>query len=287
MSLIKNPLLVPILSCPDCGGELQPGQATLTCTVCGLAVPVQEGIPVFTGTPETIQPWERIERGPLQGTPWRRANWRWLDDLVQRAPADTLFLDVGCGHGDFRDIFAGKQYIGLDVVPYPEVDITCDMTQRVPFKSGSVDTVVLMNVLEHVYAAEQLLSTLVRMLKVGGEVWAAVPFMLKIHQAPHDFARFTPYALRRMAENAGLAVQDLQGFYDPAFQLKDALGTVWAHALPPRSSLRGLLARAAVFGTQRMANLLSLLLPKGMQAEPLETGNPAPMGFMMVLKKNE
>ena len=282
---MKNPFLSQVLVCPACGGSLKTGENTLMCSSCAQEYPVRDGIPLFTPTPETLEPWERVERGPHQGTPWRRENWRWLNGLVQAAPADALFLDVGSGHGDFQDIFSGRPYIALDIVPYPEVDIACDLTQAVPFRAGSFSVIVMMNVLEHVYEAERLLTRLADLLKPGGEIWLAVPFLLKVHQAPYDFARYTPFALRQIAANAGLTVKDLQGFYDPVFQVNDALGNLWQNALPPRSSPRGLAARLAVFIAQRVINLLGRLLPKGSSVDPDKTANPAAMGYLAVFQK--
>jgi SAM-dependent methyltransferase len=282
---MKNPLLSQVLVCPTCGGSLKTGENTLTCASCGQEYPVREGILLFTPTPETLEPWERVERGPRQGTPWRRENWRWLNGLVQAAPEDALFLDVGSGHGDFQDIFNGRPYIALDIVPYPEVDIACDLTQAVPFRAGSFSVIVMMNVLEHVYEAERLLTRLAGLLKPDGEIWLAVPFLLKVHQAPYDFARYTPFALRQMAANAGLTVKDLQGFYDPVFQVNDALGNLWENALPPRTGPRGLAARLAVFLAQRAINMLGALLPKGSSMNPDKTANPAAMGYLAVLQK--
>lgn len=285
MASLKNPYLAEILACPECASDLHFAETKLTCQKCAFSVPIKAGIPLFTQTPETLQPWQRVERGPQQGTPWRQANWRWLEGLVRSAPEDALYLDIGCGHGDFQQIFEGRRTIGLDIVPYPEVDIACDLTQCVPFKTGSVERVVMMNVLEHVYAAENLLTRLATLLKSDAEIWMAVPFMLKIHQEPYDFARYTPYALQNIAAHAGLRIERMHGFYEPVFQLKDALGTVWAHALPPRRNLRSIFARAAIFIIQLFSSLLGRLLPKGELADPLTAKNPAAMGFMLILKK--
>jgi len=282
---MKNPLLSRVLICPACGGSLHTYNQTLKCASCALEVPIEDGIPLFTPTPETLEPWERVERGPNQGTPWRRENWRWLNSLVQASQPETLFLDVGSGHGDFQDIFSGRQYIALDIVPYAEVDIACDLTRVVPFRSASFDVIVMMNVLEHVYEAQGLLTRLADLLKANGEIWLVVPFLLKLHQAPHDFARYTPFALRQMAAQAGLSIRHLKGFYDAVFQVNDALGNLWAYALPPRSSLRGLVARLGVFFAQRHINLLGALLPKGTSVDADKSANPAPIGYLAVFKK--
>ena len=69
-----------------------------------------------------------------------------------------------------------------------------------------------MNVLEHVFDGAGLLAALSRLLEPGGELLVAVPFLLKVHQAPVDYARYTHFALRRLGEGAGLETELLEGF---------------------------------------------------------------------------
>lgn len=42
-----DPALLEILVCPDCHGDLRAAAEELECQGCGLAYPVQEGIPVL------------------------------------------------------------------------------------------------------------------------------------------------------------------------------------------------------------------------------------------------
>lgn len=42
-----DPKLLDILACPGCRSSLREGDATLTCTGCGLVYPVRDGIPVL------------------------------------------------------------------------------------------------------------------------------------------------------------------------------------------------------------------------------------------------
>ena len=143
--------LLPLLVCPNCSGELKENAARLVCASCSHSYALEAGIPIFSQPPENLQPSAKIERGPQIGTPWRQANWRFLQEQTQRLDAQALLLDVGAGRGDFADLFDGRRTIALDIYPYPEVDLVCDLTQVVPLKAASFDAIFLMNVLEHVF----------------------------------------------------------------------------------------------------------------------------------------
>ncbi len=278
--------LLSLLECPECRHALvENASGGLECEKCHHPVKMAKGIPVFTDVPLTIEPWEKVERGPNQGTAWRRANWMFLQNQVAGLPVGAKILDIGAGHGDFADIFAGLKYFSLDIVPYPEVDLVADLGQDNPFKDGVFDALVLMNVLEHVYESRNLLQSLHRVLKPGGNVIFTVPFLLKVHQAPFDFYRYTPHAIEKMASEAGFQVESLQGYYDPQYLLNESLGNVWQFSIQSQSKLKQILAKIMVAVTQHMVNDLGLLTRKGFIADYKSQPNPAPVGYLVVLRK--
>ncbi len=281
-----NRELLELLLC-DCGGAYREEEESLACPSCGRRVPLRDGIPLFTPPPGEIHPSAKVARGPNLGTPWRRANWRFLAAEVARVPADALILDVGAGRGDFAAALGGHRTLALDVYPYPEVDLVADLTRVNPFRPASVDVIVLLNVLEHVYDARGLLATLATILKPGGRLLLAVPFLVKIHQAPLDFVRYTHYALERMAADAGFAVERLEGYYNPVFLLDEGLGNLrWAVMRElPRPRRVGLKLVLAGFAAGRWA-LTRLLGEAAARAIPLdETYSQSPTGYQAVLRK--
>lgn len=72
-----------------------------------------------------------------------------------------------------------------------------------PYADGSVDTVVLANVLEHIYDHQFLLKEICRTLKPGGKLVGFVPFWIGYHADPRDYFRYTHEALARMFADAG------------------------------------------------------------------------------------
>ncbi len=67
-----------------------------------------------------------------------------------------------------------------------------------PYDDGSVDTVLLCNVLEHIYNHKFLLSECRRVLSKNGKLLGFVPFMVGYHPDPHDFFRYSNEALERL-----------------------------------------------------------------------------------------
>lgn len=278
--------LLALMECPKCHSDLlENGKEGLVCSKCNYSAKMSEGVPVFTDVPLTIEPWEKVERGPNKGTAWRRSNWQFLQAQVAALPAGSRILDIGAGHGDFADIFAGRDYYALDIVPYPEVDLVADLGQDNPFKTNCFDALVLMNVLEHVYESRGLLGSLNRILRPKGRVIFTVPFLLKVHQAPFDFYRYTPHAIEKMAVEASFEVESLQAYYDPQYLLNESLGNVWQYSIQPQSKIKQFLAKVMVAVTQHMINDLGRVTRKGFIAEVKSQPNPAPVGYLVVLRK--
>jgi SAM-dependent methyltransferase len=284
MNLKKE--LLDLMECPKCRASLLEKEGVgLVCSKCGYTAKSLEGIPLFTDIPQTIQPWEKVERGPEKGTAWRKSNWKFLNQVVSDLPAEHKILDVGAGHGDFADIFVGRKYYSLDIVPYLEVDLVADLGETNPFKDGTFNAVVLMNVLEHVYESRRLIKSITRILAPDGIVVLTVPFLLKVHQAPFDFSRYTPYFIGNMAAEAGLQVESLQGYYDPQYLLNESLGNVWQYSIDSQPKWKQFFAKVMVAVAQHMINDLAMVTRKGFTAPVQSQSNPAPVGYLVVLRK--
>jgi SAM-dependent methyltransferase len=277
--------MTDLIVCPDCKGPFTKEATRWHCPRDGYEVPLYEGKPVFTEMPKTAHVYAKVERGPNQGTAWRRANWKFLQEQVSGLDANALILDVGAGHGDFARIFAGRNYFAVDIIPYPEVDLACDLGACIPFKENSFDALVLMNVLEHVYHYHKLLDALYYLLKPGGSLILTVPFMIKIHQAPFDFQRYTHYSLEQMAREHGFEVALLEGYYDPIFSIGEATRNFRFWVLPKLSRPARWLGRAILILIEGLVTLLKPLVGDGYVKPPEAAKNPAAVGYHLVLKK--
>jgi SAM-dependent methyltransferase/uncharacterized protein YbaR (Trm112 family) len=280
-----NQTLLSLICCDRCGHELAEQDEALCCENCGRRVPVQDGVPVFTPAPEGLQPSEKLMRGPEMGTPWRRANWRFLAGQAAALEPGAIILDVGAGRGDFAGLFQGRNYLALDVYPYPEVDIACDLTQCNPFREAGFDAILLMNVLEHVYDTNALLSALAAMLKPGGALICAIPFLVKMHQEPVDYVRYTHYTLERLGPQHGLRPELLEGFYDPISLLGEGMGNLKWAVLPEVRGLRHYAGRILLAWMEIMASALGRLTGPGDVKPPQAARSHSPTGYHVVYRK--
>jgi SAM-dependent methyltransferase len=141
-----------------------------------------------------------------------------LDTLtVERAVQDYStrltgrLLEIGCGLSPYRDLFraTATRYVASDIDPSASLpEVVCDGA-RLAFQSGSFDSVLCTQVLEHVPEPVRVLGEIARVLRPGGTVLLTVPLNSGVHGPPHDYFRFTEFGLRRLCEQAGLAVEEL------------------------------------------------------------------------------
>ena len=78
-------------------------------------------------------------------------------------------------------------------------------TDALPHGSNTVDTVILCNVMEHIYNYRHLLAEIKRILKTDGQLIGFVPWWVGYHPDPHDYFRYTHEALERIFRDAGFS----------------------------------------------------------------------------------
>ncbi len=273
--------------CPQCYGSLNISNDQAVCEKCGLAYPARNGAIIFSEPPENIHPSEYRERGKGKDTAWRKANGLFLEKQLRKITKDSLILDVGAGWGDSLSFYAEFPHILVDIYPYPEVDVVCDLTRVNPFRKSSIDIILLMNVLEHVKLPLVLLRSMHEILKPGGKILIAIPFYLKIHQAPLDFQRLTHYALCDMSERAGYSVEFIEGFYDPCGVIDESLRYYRFWGMREQKWLQQKFSRVVLVLMHWMIKLLRNSKTRSYLADPYETEYPAPTGYQVVLIKGK
>ncbi len=112
--------------------------------------------------------------------------------VLDRVKEGSTVIDVGSGPERL-----GKEFVNVDVFPFPEVDIVSDATQ-LPFKSDSIDAAVSESLFEHVPDAYKVAREMVRVVKPGGYIYVSAPFMHPYHASPDDFNRWTTSGLKHM-----------------------------------------------------------------------------------------
>ena len=140
-SLTRLNKLLPLLSCPQCGGGLTISEMVrLDCESCAAQYPIEAGIPIL------------LPPGVTSANTGDAA----LGDEVSRHPyspkaqgiidkcRDQWVLDLGAG-GKLQRI---DHVVQVDIFPYPMVDVVAS-ADRLPFRAGVFGAVLSQAVFEH------------------------------------------------------------------------------------------------------------------------------------------
>jgi SAM-dependent methyltransferase len=179
------------------------------------------------------------------------------------APGSRV-LDAGAGEAPYRLLFGHCAYVTQD---WPGSvhetgrgsDILADL-HDLPVEDASFDAVVCTEVLEHVAEPASVLAELSRVLRPGGRLLLTVPFVIELHEEPHDHYRYTSHGLRGLLERAGFTEIDVRpstGWFATVAQTLRHSGN---SMLVP--DVRGkLVTRALTFGLLGVGSLLGRLAP--------------------------
>ncbi|MCU1236388.1 MAG: Methyltransferase type 11 [Candidatus Solibacter sp.] len=130
-------------------------------------------------------------------------------------PKGARVLDAGAGEGQYRHHFARQRYCGVDLAvgdaawDYSKLDALADLT-ALPFRSGAFDAAVHIVTIEHLREPAAALAEMARTLAPGARLLIAAPHEWEVHQAPHDYFRYTRYGLAYLLEKSGLEVQEMR-----------------------------------------------------------------------------
>lgn len=134
---------------------------------------------------------------------------------VIRQYATGHLLDLGCGfvpyYEFYKDLVRKVTCVDWEHSLHKNefLDYYMDLNRPLALESQSFDTVLLTDVLEHIYQPVQLLSEVARVLRPAGRLIMGVPFLYGLHEEPFDYHRYTEFTLRQMCKDQGLEVISL------------------------------------------------------------------------------
>lgn len=168
-----------------------------------------------------IKAWRRrqeFEAGPaaalfVPGFLVRRSLYKAVASFAPSARG--VVLDFGCGRKPYEGLFHGVRYIGLEkeVSGHPDADKAADIYwdgSRIPMEDASVDQVLMIEVLEHLFEPRTSLAEIHRVLQPGGRLFLTCPFMWPLHEEPFDHARYTPFGVKHLLESCGFEMIELK-----------------------------------------------------------------------------
>lgn len=130
-------------------------------------------------------------------------------------------VNVGSGSDvDWLLIPDASQHITVD---YPETGARLygakphiwGDAQQLPLASNCSDTVLLLEVAEHLPHPDRAFKECARILKPGGRLVVSTPFLYPEHDLPYDYHRWTSAGLEAALTESGLQIQRLEALGTP------------------------------------------------------------------------
>jgi SAM-dependent methyltransferase len=138
-----------------------------------------------------------------------------VDEFARSLGDGARVLDAGAGEGQYASRFSRQRYCAVDLAvgdaawDYSKLDACADLT-HLPFASNTFAAAIHLVTIEHVREPNQVLAEIARVLAPGGRVLIAAPHEWEVHQAPHDYYRYTRYGLVYLLEEAGFDTVDVR-----------------------------------------------------------------------------
>ena len=149
----------------------------------------------------------------------------WIINKLKKITPGTNILDAGAGEARFKKYCKHLEYVSQDIAiydgvgnnkgyqklsrDYSNIDIISDI-YNIPVENSSFDTILCVEVIEHLTEPIKALLELKRVLKKEGTLILTAPFNSLTHYAPHHyFTGFTEYFYRHHLEELGFELIEI------------------------------------------------------------------------------
>lgn len=156
---------------------------------------------------------------------------QWIMDAITPYIGHST-LEIGCGSGTFSQLLLKKteRLTGADVVPAyvqlakdnvdvpkgKQMNVICENFLTNPAAFGTYDSIVMLNVLEHIQADGQAAKSIKAMLNPGGRWIILVPALEFLYsdydRSIHHHRRYTKKSINQLLTGAGFAIEHTQYF---------------------------------------------------------------------------
>ena len=138
-----------------------------------------------------------------------------VESFAESLDPGARLLDAGAGEGQYAPHFARQRYCAVDLAvgdagwDYSRLHAIADL-RALPFAAGVFQAAVHIVTIEHLREPAAALAEMARVLQPGGRLLLVAPHEWEVHQAPHDYFRYTRYGLTYLLEKAGFELLELR-----------------------------------------------------------------------------
>jgi SAM-dependent methyltransferase len=126
---------------------------------------------------------------------------RTLFPVLKKLKKGGAMLEIGYSPDEnYKNLIPHTEYLNLDIEARNNPDICCDVCD-IKWQSDYFDTVIAIEVLEHVHSPEKAVNEIWRILKPGGNCVLSTRFLHFYHPGPKDYYRFTWDSLSLLFKN--------------------------------------------------------------------------------------
>ncbi len=133
-----------------------------------------------------------------------------MNDAFRSLKVRGLVVDIGGARNpDYFAYLRGASDAKIEPVDgmLQKIDFETD---ALPYADAAAITILMCNVLEHIFDYRHLLAEARRVLAPQGQLIGFVPFWVGYHPDPHDYFRYTEESLRRLLTEAGFTDIDVR-----------------------------------------------------------------------------
>lgn len=173
--------------------------------------------------PEKTSVWAELRRGKSIGRALMNVE---LSQLLPGLSGNAL--DLGGGTGSYLRFIPDSLQLTRTDYQGEGLDAFVDINEPLPYPDASFDTVLLLNALYIAHEPRSVLAEIRRVLRPGGTLILATPYLMAEMRQPHDYYRFTSEWLEQALKALGyvhLKIVPIGERFTTAANLIDGLGT--------------------------------------------------------------
>jgi len=119
----------------------------------------------------------------------------------EKTPCKVMSVGAGGHLGKLARTLRNGTVTEVDIDPTKNPDIVLDICDMSEIPDASYDVIFVLEVLEHVASPDRAVAEMHRVLRPGGRIMISVPFVFEIHEAPHDYFRYTRFGLAHLCQD--------------------------------------------------------------------------------------
>ncbi|MFZ4590397.1 MAG: methyltransferase domain-containing protein [Ignavibacteria bacterium] len=221
----------------------------------------------------------------------------YLKDFFENEQNGDNILDYGSGYTPYKNLALTK-YKNYYTAEFPKTseklynnksDYTIFENEKTDCPDSFFETVLITEVLEHVYKPVNSLAEIYRILKKGGKIVGTVPFQMNEHDQPYDYFRYTNYSLTKMLEESNFKNINIQ-------YVGDSIGSLIFLTNRNFGFILKILNRIKLGFAARILNLIIFKIPEyiyyymyiiGIRFNKIDFFKISPLGYFFSAQKGD